>query len=364
MMAGIREFKCPNCDGRIEFDSHTQSMKCPYCDAVISVEDFEAMHLEEEQKEVARAEAKEEKAAKAKGTWEHEDVMLSEEETQGMVTYGCNSCGGEIAGDASMAATSCPFCDSPIVIRGQFKGDLKPDLIIPFKVDRAMAKQKLKDHLNGKPLLPKIFKSENKLEEIKGVYVPFWLYDAALKGEIEFKCTDQGDDDTPDRHYKVIRKGELILDSIPVDGSTVMEDDLMESIEPYNLSEAVEFKSMYLSGFFADRYDVTKEICGKRAVQRMEASLGEEFSRALNYDKTEVKKMNYDVTAGRERYALYPVWLVTTKWNGEKYTFAMNGQTGKFVGNLPVSWGKAAAIYFPAAIGGSVLGTILMMILG
>ena len=44
---------------------------------------------------------------------------------------------------------------------------------------------------------------------------------------------------------------------------------------------------------------------------------------------------------GKARYALYPVWLLNTTWNNNQYTFAMNGQTGKFVGDLPVD--KAAA---------------------
>jgi len=39
------------------------------------------------------------------------------------------------------------------------------------------------------------------------------------------------------------------------------------------------------------------------------------------------------------KYALYPVWLLNTSWNGKKYTFAMNGQTGKLVGDLPMDKG-------------------------
>ncbi len=59
-----------------------------------------------------------------------------EGETDGLRTYVCKSCGGEIVGDANTAATSCPFCDNPIVMMGQFSGSLKPDLVIPFKLDK------------------------------------------------------------------------------------------------------------------------------------------------------------------------------------------------------------------------------------
>ena len=55
---------------------------------------------------------------------------------------------------------------------------LRPDLIIPFKLDKKAAKAKLQEHLKGKTLLPRVFRSQNHIDEIKGVYVPFWLFDS------------------------------------------------------------------------------------------------------------------------------------------------------------------------------------------
>ena len=98
--------------------------------------------------------------------------QLAEGETAGLHTYSCKSCGGEIVGDDTMAASACPFCGNPIVLTGQFAGDLRPDLIIPFKLDKKAAKEKLQEHLKGKTLLPKVFRSQNHIDEIKGVYVP------------------------------------------------------------------------------------------------------------------------------------------------------------------------------------------------
>ena len=37
-MAGMLEYKCPCCDGAIQFDSATQKMKCPYCDTEFEVD--------------------------------------------------------------------------------------------------------------------------------------------------------------------------------------------------------------------------------------------------------------------------------------------------------------------------------------
>ena len=165
-MAGMLEYKCPCCDGAIKFDSTTQKMKCPYCDTEFDVDTLKG--YDEELKDEKPSEMN---WATPGGSW-------AEGETAGLHTYVCKSCGGEIVSDDTMAASACPFCGNPIVLTGQFAGDLRPDLIIPFKLDKKAAKAKLQEHLKGKTLLPKVFRSQNHIDEIKGVYVPFWLYDS------------------------------------------------------------------------------------------------------------------------------------------------------------------------------------------
>jgi hypothetical protein len=49
---------------------------------------------------------------------------------------------------------------------------------------------------------------------------------------------------------------------------------------------------------------------------------------------------NIKLANGVAKYALYPVWILNTSWDGLKYVFAMNGQTGKLVGNLPMDKNK------------------------
>ena len=141
-MAGMLEYKCPCCDGAIQFDSATQKMKCPYCDTEFDVDTLKG--YDEELKDEKPSEMN---WATPGGSW-------AEGETAGLHTYVCKSCGGEIVGDDTMAASACPFCGNPIVLTGQFAGDLRPDLIIPFKLDKKAAKAKLQEHLKGKTLLP------------------------------------------------------------------------------------------------------------------------------------------------------------------------------------------------------------------
>lgn len=334
-MADLQEYKCPGCGGAVSFDSTSQKMKCPYCDAEFDVEALSA--YDEELKNVEPDDM----------TWETTagtDWDAGEEEK--LKVYSCKSCGGEIVGDATTAATSCPYCDNPVVMTGQLSGALKPDFVIPFKLDKNAAKEGLTKHLKGKLLLPKVFKEENHIDEIKGIYVPFWLFDTDVNANIRYKATrvhswsDSRYYYTRTSYYSVIRGGNVGFVKVPVDGSSKMQDELMESIEPYDFSEAVDFKTAYLAGFLADRYDVSADESITRANERIKKSTEEAFAKTVHgYATVFPESSNVKFTNGKAKYALYPVWILNTSWNGNKYIFAMNGQSGKFAGDLPMDKG-------------------------
>ncbi len=331
-MDTVKEYKCPCCNGAIAFDSASQKMKCPYCDA-----EFEIETLRQYDEELKKDEHENLEWEKCAGSEWHEG------ETEDMRVYLCKSCGGEIIGDSTAAATNCPYCGNPVIFMGQFKDDLRPDYVIPFKLDKNAAKEALKKHFSGKKLLPKVFASENHLDEIKGIYVPFWLFDADTDSSIRYRgqqyrhWSDSKYLYTKTLYYSLARGGSLGFDRIPVDGSTKMADDLMESLEPYNFDDAVDFQTAYLAGYLADRYDVSAEQSMLRANERIRRSVEDEFrSTTLGYSLVTVENSNIHLKKSSAKYALYPVWLLTTSWNNKNYTFAMNGQTGKFVGDLPM----------------------------
>lgn len=334
-MSETLQYKCPCCGGAIEFDSKTQNMKCPYCDTEF---DIETLKSYDEALNTITADEME---------WNEESQNVwNDEENDNVHIYSCKSCGGEIVGDENTAATACPYCGNPVVMMGKLSGDLKPDLVIPFKLDKKAAKEGLMKHLEKKPFLPKIFKTENKIDEIKGIYVPFWLHDADVDADIRYRATrvrtwsDGNYRYTKTSYYSVIRGGSIGFINVPADGSTKMPDDLMESLEPYNMDEAVDFQTAYLSGFFADKYDVTSSDSKERVNSRIKESTEEEFGRTvIGYTSVITENSRIALKNQKTKYALYPVWLLNTTYKGEKYTFAMNGQTGRFVGNLPIDNG-------------------------
>lgn len=332
-MAELLQYKCPRCGGAIEFDSSIQKMKCPYCDTEFDMETLK--DLDEGLKE-----DKMEWENKAGQDWQPgEDENLS--------VYSCRSCGGEIVVDGTTVATSCPYCGNPVVMKGKLSGALKPDYVIPFKIDKNGAKQGLMNHLRGKKLLPKLFKDQNHIDEIKGVYVPFWLFDTDAEADIKYRATTVrtwSDSDyryTETNYYSAFRSGSLGFEKVPVDGSSKMDDILMESIEPFDFNEAVDFQTAYLAGYLADKYDVEEDSSVERANERIKRSTESAFSSTVTgYDTVTTSESSIRFFNSSSKYALYPVWILNTDWKGQKYTFAMNGQTGKFVGDLPVDMGK------------------------
>ena len=358
-MGNIQEYKCPCCGGAIHCDSTIQKMKCPFCDTEFEMEALqgydEALNQEQADKMVWDTNAGEE--------W-------GEGETDGLRTYQCQSCGGEIVGDESMAASACPYCGNPIVVTGQFQGALKPDYVIPFKLDKKAAKAGLLRHLRGKRLLPKVFKDQNHIDEIKGVYVPFWLFDTDADADIRYRATkvrswsDKDYNYTETKFFMVNRSGSIGFTRVPVDGSTKMEDDLMESIEPYDLKEAVPFQAAYLAGYLADRYDVDSEKSAPRANERVKKSVERAFEETVTgYATVMTENSSVQLRDGSAQYALLPVWILNTTWEGKHYLFAMNGQTGKFVGDLPADKNAARKMTIKLTVIITIVVYILRLIL-
>ena len=359
-MTTLLEYKCPACGGALAFDAGLQKMKCPYCDTEFEVEALQ--QLDEALGEDRPSDF----------TWESQpDGLWSEEEAQSLRSYVCQSCGGEIVGDLNTAATNCPYCDNPVVMSGQFVGDLRPDLVVPFKLNKEQAKAALRQHLQKKPLLPKLFKSQNRIESIQGIYVPFWLFDTDASANIRYKATrvrhwsDANYNYTNTSFYSLIRRGTIGFDNVPVDGSSKMANDLMESIEPYDLSEAVDFQTAYLAGYLADKYDVEAEVCKTRANQRIQSSTEEAFAgTTAGYTTVIPEHTDIRLSGGRVRYALLPAWILTTRWQDKIYTFAMNGQTGKMVGNLPIDKGLFWTYLLSIGLGSGALISALAILFG
>lgn len=336
-------YKCPNCSAPLSFLPGHDKVTCEYCGTEFEVKAIEELYAA---KEAAAAKAQQAKEAKwdtagAGDEWAQEEVAQ-------MKAFTCSSCGAQLVCDENTMATECCYCGNPTMLPSRFEGMLRPDFVIPFKKTKEEAVAALKEFYKGKKLLPAAFTANNRVEAIQAMYVPFWLFDSSVTASGTYHATSDSVIETQDEiitttmHYDCVREGKMSFENIPVDGSKKMADDFMESIEPFDYSEMVPFSTAYLTGYLADKYDVDAEEAVSRADERVVKS-AEGCLEATVTGYTMVRD-NGDCAVMKDKnavhYAMAPVWILTTRYEDKPYTFMMNGQTGKFVGSLPIDKGK------------------------
>jgi len=353
MATQITNYQCPACTGPLQFSSTSGKLECEYCESSFEVAQIEALYAEKERAAAAAQAQSEQEEAQQQA--EAQDLPQEEgppntdwgQDAENMRAYNCPSCGAQLICDETTAATSCPYCGNPTIVPGQFSGTRKPDFVIPFRLDKEAAKKQLKKHYGRNPFLPKEFTDANHIEQIKGVYVPFWLFNTTATGEATYHASrstvhTSGDYRiTKTMHYNVFRSGGVQFFRVPADASSKMPDNYMDAVEPFDYSDLQPFSTAYLPGYLADRYDVAETDCSKRVRERCKNTLQELLrSDVLGYMEVTPVSGNAKVEQDSVQYVLLPVWVLNTRWKDNTYLFIMNGQTGKFVGELPSSKGK------------------------
>ncbi|MBQ6442263.1 MAG: hypothetical protein IJJ13_06720 [Lachnospiraceae bacterium] len=331
---------CPACGGEMKFDPVSSKLKCEFCASLFTPEEVDAYWKEKE---------KAAGAPQQEAPQEGEDWDIAKD---GMKTYGCSTCGAELIANETTAVMRCPYCGNQTIVPGQFSGSIKPDHIIPFAHTKDEAVSRYHQYYQKRFLLPKSFVTDNHVSEIQGVYVPFWLFSGRASIDATYDAADveRREDYEIRTHYDVKRKGTLSYENVPTDASKRMEDSLMDSVEPYKMDEMKPFSLTYLPGFLAERFDVAKEENEKRAHDRVKGTICDETQKTVHHNEIVSKQEQVDFHEEKTGYALLPVWLLTTRWNEKEYKFAMNGQTGKMIGDLPISvpkfLGVIAAVFF------------------
>lgn len=360
-MAEAVTYQCPRCNGQLAFDSASGTLDCAFCGSHFDPVEIERLYAEKQAAADAQA---------ADRVTEEPQVLQPQPDEDPIQTYlknaqwkgldgknlralNCSSCGAQLMADEVTAVTNCPYCGNATIVPGQLSNILKPDFVIPFKFDRDAALSALKKYYHGKKLLPDTFKDENHLEEIQGIYVPFWLYSGTMHASVSTEgrtvrtWVDKKNSFVATDRYNVYREGDVRFNRVPVDGSTKMPDAHMDSIEPFDYSELKPFSIGYLPGFLADRYDLDVDDCCGRMSQRIETSCARVLLGSVSgYSEVDTVPAASQLRLDEVAYALLPVWMLHTRWHDTDYLFAMNGQTGKIVGDLPIDKGKMLKTFF------------------
>ena len=329
-MGKVLDNKCPSCGAAIHFKPKLGKFKCDYCDSEFTAEDLKDM-------DALKVEEENEKQASKKKS---DDTAY--------VNYNCPDCGAEIITDENTAATFCVYCGNTSIIKNRLSGEFAPDKLIPFKVEKDEAIEAFKNLKKGRPLVPNSFVSTNNIDKITGVYIPFWLYDISVDGKITASATrvtswSRGDTHyTKTDYYKVVRSGNMEYKRVPVDGATRFDNNMMNCIEPFDYSKLIDYNHAYLSGFLAEKYDVDVDAAFSDAKLRTINSTKNEILDSMKgYATKTITSSSIEPSVKSTEYVLLPVWMVNVKYNNKFYLFSMNGESGKFIGNIPLDKRKA-----------------------
>ena len=348
-------YKCPQCNASLSFNPVTQGFDCEFCGGHFTQEQLESIETASlEELPIGEAQELEQDSAPAS-------------DAEGFANdnrlYLCPGCGAAVIAESELSASAiCHYCHTPIVMSGRVSGEYCPDMIIPFSKTREDALAGFKQWTaKYKTFLAKGFGSPESLAKIQGIYVPYWLADCVTEGMLVADCfktvssVRSGDYIIKtENKYTVVRNGTMKFDRIPADGSRKADDALMESIEPFDYSKLVSFKMAYLAGHNAERYDVSKEQVYPRINERACAETRLQFNNSIKgYTRKVTRSESYRVKGIRWKYVMLPMWFLSYTYKGKMYYYAMNGDTGKFGGTLPLNKLKLALISFgiPVAVG-------------
>ncbi|WP_317854311.1 TFIIB-type zinc ribbon-containing protein [Chakrabartyella piscis] len=340
--------KCPNCGGELLFDPKTQNYKCEYCMSAFTQGEIESLTPVEEVTE------------QSQDTQEVEANL-----------YLCPSCGAEIVADETTTATFCYYCHNPVVLSGKMTGDMMPDDVIPFQIDRKEAEKRFLDYVQKKRFIPKAFFNKKQIEMLSGVYFPYWVCDSKSQGTMDAEARNMrvwrmGDVEyTETKHFAVEREGELELREMTKNALKKANSELIDGVMPYLLKDAKPFQMGYLSGFLAERRDIEYAAYEDEINQDIQ-KYGEALLRnsIKGYGSVSVRHCNIEPKEKIWSYVYLPVWTITYKGkDGKVYYYSLNGQTGKVYGELPISQGRvwkfsgaiAAVVLVLGLIGGYFL---------
>lgn len=313
-MGKVLDYKCPSCGAPLKFNIESQSWKCDYCDVDYKLEELNNKKLKKDEEEVSTE----------------------------FNTYNCPDCGATVVCDSTTSATFCIYCGNTSILKNRLSGEFKPSKIIPFKKTKEDAVNAFVKLKQGRIFMPNLFNDPKNVEKITGVYIPFWLYTIIVEGSYNVKgkritsWTSGEYHYTKTDNYEFYRNGSMEFDKIPVDGATKFANDMMNSIEPFDFSELVDYDHGYLSGFLAEMYDVDDKASVEEANVRARNSAKQQVLSTIS--ATSLVPFNDTLTPSTKKceYVLLPVWMVNVKFEGKMHLFAMNGQTGEIIGNIPV----------------------------
>ena len=322
----VRNYKCPGCGATMEYDPIDEKLHCSYCNSAYAPE------------EISRRMSTYDAPAASHGE-------IDEVRRTAMIRVNvavCNSCGAELAVNGVEASSFCPYCGNAAVVMDRVEERLAPDYMIPFKVGQAEAERIIRDRLSSGFFVPNSIKNF-ELEKLRGIYIPFWLYDTYYGADQGWKYTvSHGKSSST---YYAHMTGECVYHHLTVDASLAFNDNSSQRLEPYDMHGLKKFDPSYLSGFYSDRFDVGYQEADRIAITRSGEMYNDSIKERIGHKDAKLEENNFRTKVLQRDYAMLPVWFLTFRQDDEPYTILVNGQTRKMVGAVPFDKKKALFVF-------------------
>ena len=337
------QIKCEECGADLAFKPGTKSLTCNYCDHTMAFAEPESANL-------------------AHNELNLDDYINHFDETTQQVekrVLDCKCCGAETQLDSNQQSSSCPFCDTPLIQQqAETRKLIKPRGILPFKIERKVARQSFKNWLSKLWFAPNDLKKQlTQHDKFKGVYLPFWTYDCdtnsyytGQRGEYYYVTVSGTDNDGNPTDKKERRtrwsntngKVHNFFDDILVSATKSLPNDKLKALEPWDLKKLVDYKDEYLSGYLTETYqislksgyEIAKETMHKRIRKDVEHNIGGDDQRIISVD-TRYNEATF-------KHVLLPVWISAYRYKNKLYQILVNARTGEVQGMRPFSWVKIA----------------------
>ena len=306
--------RCPGCGATIgvKFEPATATLHCPFCGLSSNLpapEDGEAPQELDFNSALQRANV----------NWGSIKKLVV-----------CSNCGGQALYDAEQISGACPLCGSTSVApAAENEQIMAPNAIIPFSVSREQALQCFTDYMHKKQLVSKeVYNS--KLENLVGIYLPFWTYDAYTVSTYSAK-KDTGNEEGPIGYYKGVWN--QAIDDVIIFASDRIHHRYLPKVSQFDFNQAVPYSPEYLAGIPAERYTVGLNAGWVQTMKQVEPKLRNAIED--NYKDLWVTKMTTKYYNVKFRYVLAPVYFASFTVGKYTYPVVINGQTGKTFFDVP-----------------------------
>lgn len=356
--------KCPKCDGALEYNPSYDKMECPYCGSTFSA--HEVMESQKLQDNVVKMTAPSSGVAgnaygdmqsqQTSGVNVQTEAEGNEQNTMECNIYTCTACGAELAVNGVEASTFCAYCGQPTIVFSRVSRELMPKWVLPFRIQKEQAVNSIRERLNKGFFVPKEIKNF-EVEKVRGIYVPYFLFDIYYYDWQRLRGTVRSGKSNVTKYF--IREAECDFKRLTCDASVQLNDESSQRLEPFDLRCLKPFEAGYLSGFYADRYDLSDKQLTGVAIGRTKSLFDEQIKQTIRANNIQIVENRPKYQIKSAEYALLPAWFMTFRYKNEPYTMLVNGQTGKVVGAVPFDKAKFTAMFVTLAVIASIVFTFL-----